>query len=248
MSVLLTRDEGRVRVLTLNRPAALNAFNDALYNAVAVALTSAAADDSVSVVVLTAEGRAFSAGQDLAELDDGRAHEQRQLDGFRPFMDALGTFPKPIIAAVNGLGIGIGCTLLPYCDLVLMSREAQLRAPFVGLGLTEEAGSSYLLPSIIGWQTTAQFLFTGEWMSADMAHKAGLARSVFEAPQLMIEAMALATQIAQAPVVSLVATKQLLVASRMDAIRAARTREDIAFAKLVGGPANRTAIDAMKKK
>lgn len=248
MSVLLTRDEGSVRVLTLHRPAALNAFNDALYNAAALALNSAAADDTVSVVVLTAEGRAFSAGQDLVELDDGRSHEQRQLDGFRPFMEALGTFPKPIIAAVNGLGVGIGCTLLLYCDLVLMSEEARLRAPFVGLGLTAEAGSTYLLPSIIGWQATAQFLFTGEWMSADMALKAGLARSVLDASQLMVEAMALAAQIAQAPLVSLVATKQLLVSSRLDSIRAARTREDIAFAKLVGGPANRAAIDALKKK
>lgn len=247
MSVLLTRDEGRVRVLTFNRPTALNAFNDALYNAVAVALNDAAVDDAVSVVVLTAEGRAFSAGQDLAELEDGRSHEERQLDGFRPFMEALGTFPKPIIAAVNGLGVGIGCTLLPYCDLVLMARGARLRAPFVGLGLTAEAGSSFLLPTIIGWQATAQFLYTGEWMTAETAHDLGLARAVVEPSQLMDEVLALARQIAQAPVVSLVATKKLLVASRADAIGAARAREDIAFAGLVGGPANRAAIAALKK-
>ena len=246
--VLRIDNHGRVRVLTLNRPGALNAFNDALYTALGQALRAAAASADVAVVVITGEGRAFSAGQDLAELTDGRSHEQRQVDGFGPFIQALESFPKPLIAAVNGLGIGIGMTMLPHCDLVLVSDAARLRAPFAALGLTAEAGSSLLLPQRMGWQAAAHALFSARWVDADEALRTGIAYRKIAAAELMDQALAMAEEIAAMPVASLVATKQLMLDARLPLSQAARAREDDAFGPLVGAPANREAVAAFGEK
>jgi len=246
--VLRIDRRGRVCVLTLNRPGALNAFNDALYMALAQALRDAAASPDVAVVVITGEGRAFSAGQDLAELSDGRSHEQRQHDGFRPFIRALESFPKPLIAAVNGLGVGIGMTMLPHCDLVLVSDAARLRAPFAALGLTAEAGTSFLLPQRMGWQAAAHALFSAHWIDADEALRSGIAYRKVAAADLMNQALALADEIASVPVASLVATKTLMLDARVPSSQAARAREDAVFGPLVGGPANREAVAAFGEK
>lgn len=246
--VLRVEALGRVRRLTLNRPAALNAFNDALYRSLAAALTGVAADPDAAVVLLTGAGRAFTAGQDLAELGDARSHAQRAADGFGPFMQALEGFPKPLVAAVNGLAVGIGLTMLPHCDIVLMAEEARLRAPFVPLGVTAEAGSSVLLPAAIGWGAAAHLLYTGGWLDAAQAQAAGLAWKVVPGAALAAEAMAVAEAIAAQPLPSLVATKGLLQAARRDAVQAARAREDAAFAALVGGPANREAVAAFQER
>lgn len=246
--VLRIETHERVRVLTLNRPDALNAFNDALYAAVSQALRDADASPNVAVVVITGEGRAFSAGQDLAELSDGRTHEQRQLDGFGPFIEALEAFGKPLIAAVNGLGIGIGLTMLPHCDLVLVSDAARLRAPFAALGITAEAGSSYLLAQRMGWQAAAHALFSARWIDADEALRSGLAYRKVDAADLMGQVMAIADEIAAMPVTSLVATKKLMLDARLPLSQAARARENASFGALVGGPANREAIAAFSER
>lgn len=246
--VLKSEQNGRVLELTLNRPDALNAFNDALYNAVAAALAKAETDTSIACVLLTGAGRAFSAGQDIAELGDPRSHEQRQRDGFSPFIETLEAFSKPLIAAVNGLGVGIGTTLLLHCDMVFMGTSGRLRVPFTALGLTAEAGSSQLLADRIGWQKAADLLYTSRWMSAEEAVESGLALKCVADTALLTEARQAAQDIAAMPVISLQATKQVLLAARLNAIRAARAQENETFAKLVGGPANREALAAMAEK
>lgn len=246
--LLETNDHDKVRVLTLNRPESLNAFNDALYDAVTQALGAAAEDDGVSVVVITGEGRAFSAGQDLAELGKPVQHDDEEPHGFTPFIQTVECFPKPLIAAVNGLGVGIGLTLLPHCDLVLIADGARLRAPFVSLGVTVEAGNSYLLPATIGWQAASHLLYTAAWVDAGDAVRLGLAFRSFADDELMDRTLEIAQQIAGMPLESLVGTKQLLMDARLDAIRAARERETVTFAGLVGGPANRAAIEAFSRK
>jgi enoyl-CoA hydratase/carnithine racemase len=246
--LLRIRDEGGVRLLTFNRPDALNAFNAALYDAINSALQEAAVRSDIAVVVMTGEGRGFCAGTDLGEMadppqfDDGKAH------GFEPFLDTLQAFPKPVIAAVNGVGIGIGLTMLPHCDIVLMAADARLRAPFVTLGVTAEAASTYLLPNIIGWGETAHLLYTAEWMDADKAVETGLAWRKVPTPDLLPEAMAVAAAIAKMPVSSLVATKKLLLDARLSQVRDARAREVPTFRTLMGGPANREAITAFQEK
>ncbi len=246
--VLEIADDGGVRLLTLDRPQALNAYNDDLYDAVRDALGDAAARDDIAVVVLTGKGKGFSAGTDLGELAEPRRHEDGKPHGFPSFIATVEAFPKPLIAAVNGLGIGIGVTILPHCDMVLMSTRARLRAPFVTLGVTAEAGSTVLLPALIGWQHAAELLYTADWIDAETALAWGLAGRLCAPEALMDEALALAGRIARMPVSSLVATKELLLAARLDAVRAARERENTRFAKLLGGPANREALAAFREK
>lgn len=246
--LVLTGNRARVRTLTLNRPRQLNAFNDALYDAFADALKEAASDRDVSVVIVTGSGRGFCAGQDLGEMAEPVSHSDGRPHGFQPFMDVLQSFPKPLIAAVNGIGVGIGLTMLPHCDLVLIAKNARLRAPFVSLGVTAEAASSYLLPRVIGRANTAQLLYTASWLSSEEAVNAGLAWRCVEDGDLMNEAFALADEIGAMPLSSLVATKRLLLDSRLEGIRHARKLENQAFEKLQGGPANREAIAAFNER
>ena len=246
--LVLIEDKNRVRLLTLNRPEAMNAFNDEMYDATSVALHEAAMDPELAVVVITGQGKAFSAGQDLAEMGEPPVHDDGLRHGFQPFIEVVEAFPKLLIAAVNGLGIGIGLTLLPHCDFVLMADDARLKAPFVDLGVTTEAGSSFLLPAMIGWAATAHILYTAPWIDAEYAVQVGLAWRAVPPDELMAETIYLAEYIAQKPIPSLVATKQVLLAGRLDATRHARERENEAFGRLVGAPANREAIAAFKEK
>ena len=252
--MLRVDDHDGVRLLTLNRPDALNAFDTPLYDACATAFHEASARDDIACVVLTGEGRAFSAGQDLGEMSriDPTGGAPSDADdpgpGFPRFIDTVASFEKPLLAAVNGLGVGIGLTVLLHCDLVLIARGARLRAPFVPLGVVPEAAGSLLMPIVMGSQRASLSLYTGEWVTADEAVACGLALRVVEPDALLGETMDLAGRIARMPVTSLVETKRLVLAGRIDAIRAARAREDAAFARMVGAPANLEAITAFLEK
>ena len=222
-----------VRVLTLDRPQALNAFDSPLYRATGAALDAARADDGVKVVVITGAGRAFSAGQDLDEM--ARLAGGERIDsGFPVLLDALQAFDKPLIAAVNGAAVGIGFTMLPHCDLVLAARSARFRTPFAEMGVPPEAASSLLFPARMGWQRAAEVLFTSPWLSADEAVECGVALRAVPADELVPEALALATAIAAAPLVALRAIKATMLAGRADAVAAARAREEAAFAQVLG--------------
>ncbi len=248
-------DAGGVRLVTFARPEVLNAFDRALYEAVAAALVDAAADATVKVVVLTGEGRAFSAGQDLGEMAGlaagaatGRAEGafggEGDPSGFSTLLDALVDFPKPLLAAVNGLGVGLGLTMLAHCDLVLLDETARLRVPFTELGVAPEAASSYLLPLRMGWQAAAHLLLTSEWIDADTAVTSGLAWKRCPAGTVVEETMAVARKIASFPTASLTATKKAMLDAHRDAVRGAVARESAAFAALLGGAANTAALDA----
>jgi enoyl-CoA hydratase/carnithine racemase len=253
--VISVDDDQRVRLVTFRRPEARNAFDTALYGAVATALDGAATDDDLAVVVLTGEGTAYSAGQDLGEMGrlsspSTRAETQEDAaeHGFRRFIAAIEGFPKPIVAAVNGVAVGLGTTMLPYCDIVLVSETARFRLPFASLGVVPEAGSTFTLPTVMGWQAAAHAFFTAEWFDAARAIESGLAWKICSPDTLLDEAMGVARAIARMPVVSLVETKRLLLATRLDASRAARAREEEAFGWLTGAPANREAIAAFLEK
>lgn len=241
---LKINDDGRVRMLTLNRPQQLNAFNNAQYLAVAEALEQAEKDPGIATVVITGEGRAFSAGQDLTEM-------QRMIDSgsdgyqFPVFLERLTSFKKPLVAAVNGVGVGIGMTMLSHFDLVLMSSTAKLRTPFPQLGLAPEAGSSGLFPLRMGWQNAAHTLLTGQWVEAEAALKAGYVWKVCEPETLVPDAMDVAQDIAVNPIPSLIATKELLLAGgRLSLAKESHAREVEAYKSLVGAPANVEAITA----
>lgn len=238
-------DENRVRTLTLHRPDALNAFNEALYDATTVALRDAAGDPEVAVVLLTGMGRAFSAGTDLTEMraritDPENFHEGEH--GFLGLIDTLSSFPKPLICAVNGLGIGIGATILGYADLAFMATTARLKCPFTSLGVAPEAASSYLLPQLIGRQNAAWLLMSSEWVGAEEALRMGLVWKVCEPDDLLPEARRHADILASRPISSLMAVKQTMSAPMAPGIAQARERENACFAELMGAAANADAL------
>ena len=246
MSGVLVDDRERVRTLTLNRPEALNAFNQELWQETAQAFRDAAADPSVAVVLLTGAGRAFSAGADLAEMSANVSGlgDVSNMGGFTTLMEALTDFDKPLVLAINGLGVGIGATIVGYGDLVFMSTEAKLKTPFTSLGVAPEASSSYLLPKLVGWQNAAWILMSSEWITAEQALEMGLAWRVCEPDELLDTAWSYAARLAKQPVSSLRAVKHTMLEPVRHEIEAARHREGEWFANLLGGPANREALTA----
>jgi len=244
--ILEISDCDRVRTLTLNRPDALNAFNEALYDATAEALLAAAEDPTVAVVLLTGAGRGFSAGTDLIEMHAMATDPAfaRGKHGFLGLLDALVAFPKPLVCAVNGLGLGIGATILGFADLAFMSTTARLKCPFTSLGVAPEAASSYLFPHLLGRQNAAWMLLSAEWIDATQAREMGLVWKLCEPDALLETAHDHASRLARRPISSLVAVKQAMTAPLRAEIAAARERENAHFAELMGGPANLEALTA----
>ncbi|MFZ4515974.1 MAG: enoyl-CoA hydratase-related protein [Acidimicrobiia bacterium] len=245
---LLCNDQDRVRVLTFDRPEKKNAFTRAMWGAMATALNDAATNSNVACVVVTGSGNAFTSGLDLSEFDENPLNERSDVNTFEAFISALEAFPKPVLAAVNGVAVGVGVTMLAHCDLVLAAHSARFRAPFVPLGMTAEAASSVLLPERIGYQTTAHFLFTGAWMDAEAALRSGLVWRVESDDALYESTLTLAREIATMPMSSLIATKELLLAGRLDRVRAARVRETERYGQLFGAAANLEAFAAFRER
>jgi enoyl-CoA hydratase/carnithine racemase len=243
--VIETEDADGVRLIAFNRPESRNAFNVAMYQAVADALDQAGEDDAVHAVVLTGRGSAFSAGQDLremAEIAAGRAPADTG-GGFPRLLDSLQACPTPLFAAVNGVGVGLGFTMLGHCDIVLMDEEARLRVPFAELGVPPEAGSSYLFPARMGWQQAARVLLCSEWVTAHQAVDSGIALGVCPAGTVVDESVALAKRVAAYPPAAVREIKALMRAAQSDAVGNARARENEAYGRLLGSAATREALD-----
>ena len=233
---VIVRNEGAVRLLTLNRPAQRNAFTVGLYDALTEALRAADRDEGVRVVVVTGAGSAFCAGTDLAELADIAAGHGpvRAGEAFPGLVAALADVDVPLVAAVNGPGVGVGATMLPYCDLVFIAESARLKTPFADMGVPPEAASSYLLPRRMGWQRAARMLLAAEWLTADEAVSAGLATAVCPSEELLATSMAAAQSIAAHDRAATRTIKGLMRAGEREPVRAATARERDAFARLFG--------------
>lgn len=243
---LRTDDDRRVRTFILDRPEALNAFNEELYDALTDGLAQAAQDVDVAVAMLTGTGRAFCAGTDLMEMAQ-RIEDPAFVPGrhgFPGLLEQLIDFPKPLVVAINGLGLGIGATIIGFADLVFLSADAKLKCPFTSLGVVPEAASSFLFPRLVGRQQATWMLMSSEWISASEALEMGLVFRVCPPENLLAEAMRHAQVLAAKPISSLVETKRAMAAPLRTSIGAAREREDAAFVKLMGGPANREALEA----
>jgi len=229
-----------VRVLTLNRPEKRNAFDNAMYGALTAALQDGIADRGTRVLVITGAGDSFCAGQDFSEMRaDGDAEH-----GFPACLQTLIECDKPIVTAVNGVGIGLGLTMLLHTDVNYIAAGARLRAPFVTLGVVPEAGASLLLPLLVGQQRAAELLFTARWIDAAESVALGLTFAVVAPEQLLETALAKAAEIAANPPDAVQHTKRLLRVWRRPQVFAARAREDQAFTERLGTPENAEAIAA----
>ena len=237
MSIDLEKLDG-IGIITINRPERKNAFTRSQYEDLASALRDIDTDDSVHVAILTGAGGAFSSGQDLKEMAEmatavaSGTPASTQPGGFTVLLDGLETFSKPLIAAVNGVAVGIGMTLLPFCDIVLIDETARMRVPFSELGVPPEAASSILFADQIGWQRAAEILFTARWIEATEAVEIGLALRTAPQGEVLSHAVELAKTIASKSAYSTRVIKQLMVAGRGARIKEARAREEALFAEL----------------
>jgi enoyl-CoA hydratase/carnithine racemase len=228
--VVVADDDG-VRTVTLDRPARLNAFTAASYRALAAALVTAAQDEAIRVVELVGAGRAFSSGVDLDALA-GTADPEEYPDSFAGLLAALIAFPKPLVAGVHGPAVGFGATILLHADVVLVADDARLRLPFTALGTAPEAGSSVLLPLLVGPQRAAEWILTSRWIDADEAVRSGLAARRCTGADLRSELRLVARQIAAQPPEAVAAARRLLRSGRAELVRAALGREDDAAREL----------------
>ncbi len=211
---VLVRRDGAVATIVLNRPDALNALNDDLGIGLRDAVLAVAEDPEVRAVVLTGAGRAFCAGADLKGKrtvtaegypDLGRRIRERYV----PLILALREMPKPVIAAVNGPAIGMGCSIAVACDLIVLAQSAFLQLSFAKLGLGPDGGVSQLLPERIGYARASEMLLLGERVDADMALRWGLANRVHPDGELTEKVGALASRLAAGAPAGLAATKRL---------------------------------------
>ena len=205
---LLVDKVNGVRVLSLNRPERLNAFTAQAYFGLATALNEAAADENVEVVLLKGEGRAYCAGVDLFAL--GETDSDEFSLGIKSVVLALANFPKPIVAAVHGAVVGFGATMLLHVDIVLTADDARWRFPFTELGTGPEAGSSFMLPKIVGERRATELLMTSRWVSGQEAAELGLATDAVPADQVHQMGLLVAQKLTSLKGAAIVETKALM--------------------------------------
>jgi len=225
--VLQERRDSSTVWLEFDRPQCLNAFTVAGYRDLRQALDRLANDDAVRAVVLTGRGRAFSAGADRSLLDGALPNSERRRAGeeFGQLLETLGSFPKPLFAAVNGLAVGFGCSMLLYCDVVILAETARLRFPFTALSIVPEAGSSALLPVRARWSDAMWAMLSSEWIDAHDAVRTGLAWRCVRDTDLLEEAARASAVVAAHDPRSVAATKRLLTSSAFGEARHAIRRE-----------------------
>ncbi|HMF92163.1 MAG TPA: enoyl-CoA hydratase [Candidatus Angelobacter sp.] len=231
----------RVRIIRMDRPEKKNALTGAMYSAMTEALRQADSDSSVRVVLITGSESCFTAGNDLADF---AAAKPGQPTPAVHYLEALAAVEKPVVAAVGGVAIGIGTTMLLHCDLVYATRSASFQLPFVNLGLCPEAASTLILPARIGHARAAELLFFGEPFGVEKAYDLGLINEVFADVDLLPSALGKAKKLAEKPPEALRTTKRLLKTAPADAIKQTMTRELEQFARLLQAGEAREAMAA----
>ncbi|HSZ38078.1 MAG TPA: enoyl-CoA hydratase-related protein [Acidimicrobiales bacterium] len=219
--------QGRVARVTIDRPSKKNALTQAMYKRIADALLEADSDPDIGAVVITGVDDVFTAGNDLADFMAGNS-----LDETHRFLDAIATVHVPVIAAVNGLAIGVGLTLLLHCDLVFVEPSADLSAPFVGLGLVPEAASSLLLPRVVGERRASEIFLTGRHLSGSEAAEWGLANAA--ATPVLPAAVEAAERVAAQPHAAARTSKSLLRSHELT-VEGRMAEEMAAFADALKG-------------
>ena len=214
--ILYDADQG-VATITLNRPDVLNAFNRAMAAEVRQAFSAAGADPGVRAVLMTGAGRAFCAGQDLAEAmpKEGPAPDLGDIvaRGYNPIVRTIRQLDKPVVCAVNGVAAGAGANLAFACDFVLASSDASFVQSFSKIGLVPDTGGTFFLPRCIGMARATALMMLADKVTAQEAVTMGLILRVIDAPNLLTEATALARKLAQQPTRGLGLIKRALNAS-----------------------------------
>jgi enoyl-CoA hydratase len=210
---LTVEADGPVRIVTMNRPAELNAINTALHYALAIVWQQLSADRAAKVVILTGAGRAFSAGGDFDWITSFQTDLVARDDSLREgaqIIDEMLRFPLPVISAVNGPAVGLGCSVAVLSDIVLISQTAYLADPHVAVGLVAGDGGAALWPLLTPIMRSREYLFTGDRIPAATAVELGLATRATAPEDLLPEARKLADRLAAQPVEALRGTKRVV--------------------------------------
>jgi enoyl-CoA hydratase/carnithine racemase len=227
-----TRDA--ILTISLHRPEKKNALSLAMYGAMTAALRAGQADAAVRAVVLQGTPDCFTSGNDIADFVSGPTPER--LAPIFDFLGTLSTYEKPVVAAVNGLAVGIGTTMLLHCDLVCAGESARFQLPFVNLGLVPEAASSLLLPRLAGYHRAAEMLMLGEMFSVATAREVGLVNRVTPDGECQAAARELAGKLAARPAAAVRLTKSLLKKGLAAQVRETMAEEANYFAARLQSP------------
>ena len=235
--------EGAALVAAFARPEKKNAITGAMYEALIAALEEAERDASVGALVLTGRGGVFTAGNDIADFLAIAASGGRDATAFPAwrFIEKLAAFEKPLVAAVDGLAVGVGTTLCFHCDLVYATPAARFHMPFVDLGLVPEAGSSLLAPERFGRAKAAEFLMLAEPFDAEAALELGFVNAIVPAGAVLAHALGKAAALAAKPRSALLATRRLLRGDPRP-LAARMAEEGAAFAAALASPEARAAF------
>ena len=208
---VLYEKHDRVALISLNRPDALNGFTTELLAELAAAIEKAHADDDIRAVVLTGEGRAFSAGADLKRgLEGTRSLQARLQYEYRPVLTSIAQIPKPVIAAVPGFAAGIGLSIAMHADLMIMAEDAFLLSPFTTISLVPDGGANWLLVRQLGYHRAFQLSIEAERIPAQRCLEFGIANRLVPAAELRDAAMEWARQLCRRAPLSIAATKKVM--------------------------------------
>lgn len=241
--ILINKADGVMQII-LNRSAKKNALTSDMYDAMTEALVSATTDDEIKAVLINGVDNVFSAGADLKGFDTRKSDESSPA--FK-FLKVISVFPKPIVAAVSGIAVGIGATVLLHCDLVYAS-PTKFRMPFVNIGICPEAASSLLLPYIAGHRLAAEILMLGEFFDTKKAIEVGLVNAECPQDEVIDFALTKAKELAQKPSKSMQITKQLMKKKDQTLVAEQMEEEFQHFGPLLLSEESISARDALKNK
>jgi len=245
MDVLISK-ENCILTITFNRPGKKNAITAAMYQPMADALKAAECDAGVRAILFTGKSEIFTAGNDL---DDFLQNPPQSIQSpVYQFIQNLSHATKPVIAAVSGLAVGIGTTLLLHCDFVYAADNARFSMPFAKLGLCPEFASSLLLPQIAGYQRAAEKLMLGEAFSAQEACSMGFVNKVLPSAEVLAFAQAQAAKLVALPTSSLRATKRLMKGKQIAAVEAKIKEESVLFSEMLLSKEAKEAFTAFFEK
>ena len=232
--------------IRMQRPEKKNALTWEMYTALRQALIRADEDDQVRVIVLTGSEDCFTAGHDLRDFLADQQEDKGQF--ILQFLNTLAFVKKPLVAAVNGVAIGVGTTMLLHCDLVFAGEKATFQLPFVNLGLVPEAGSTLLLPQLIGYQKTAELLLLGESFSAEKGQQLGIINQVCHDDRTLQLAIDAAKKIAAQPSLAVEMTKSLMKRAQEEPLRQRIAEETAVFLSRLESPEVHEALLAFSEK
>jgi len=237
---------GRVARVRFDRPDKKNAITTEMYLQLAEALAAADADREVRAILLHGSAECFTSGNDVGDFLK-RPPSGEGSPTWRLF-EVFPNLKKPVVAAVGGPAVGIGCTLLLHCDLVYAAPNARFQLPFVPLGIVPEFGSTFLLPLLAGYQRAAELLLLGQPFNAQKAYEAGIVSAVVPAEELLEKSLAVATALAALPAESLRLTKRLMRARYAETVAETIAEEGRIFRERLGSPEAKEALNAFLDK